>query len=59
MGGRQRGPSGGGMCTRIADSHCCTADTNTTLFSNYPPIKNKKGLMKKSKTNNFKCSKRK
>ena len=23
----------------IADSHCCTAGTNTTLYSNYTPIK--------------------
>ena len=47
MGGGQRGPSGGGMCPHIADSHCRTADTKTTLYSNYPPIKNKKGLYEK------------
>ena len=26
----------------IADSNCCTAENNTTLESNYPPIKKKK-----------------
>ena len=25
--------------TTVADSHCCTAKTNATLQSNYPPIK--------------------
>ena len=23
----------------MADSHCCMAETNTTMQSNYPPIK--------------------
>ena len=32
----------GGICTHMADSCCCTAETNTTLQSNYSPIKNKK-----------------
>ena len=26
-----------------SDSLCCTAETNTTLYSNYIPIKKKKG----------------
>ena len=29
----------GDMYTRIADSLCCTVETNTTLQSNYTPIK--------------------
>ena len=29
---------GGGMCIHIADSHCCIAEINTTLQSNYLPI---------------------
>ena len=39
MGGRFKG--GGDICIFMADSCCCTAETNTTLPSNYPPIKNK------------------
>ena len=27
------------ICIRIADSFCCTADTNTTLQSNYTTVK--------------------
>ena len=30
---------GGGTCIHISDSLHCTAETNTTLQSNYPPIK--------------------
>ena len=30
---------GGGICILMADSCCCMAETNTTLESNYPPIK--------------------
>ena len=30
---------GGDMCIPTADSWCCMAETNTTLQSNYPPIK--------------------
>ena len=26
-------------CVPVADSLCCTAETNTTLYSNYTPIK--------------------
>ena len=33
---------GGDVCILKADSWCCTAETNTTLESNYPPIKKKK-----------------
>ena len=29
---------GGGICILMADSHCCAAETNTTLQSNYIPI---------------------
>ena len=36
----------GGICTHIADSFCCIAETNTTLQSNYTPIKNLKALLK-------------
>ena len=32
---------GGDIRTLIADSRCCTAETNTTLESNYTLIKNK------------------
>ena len=30
---------GGDICICMADSFCCTGETNTTLQSNYPPIK--------------------
>ena len=30
----------GDICIRMADSHCCTADSNTALLSNYTRIKN-------------------
>ena len=29
----------GDVCTHIADSLCCTAETNTTSLSNYTPKK--------------------
>ena len=29
----------GDICVCIADSLCCTVETNTTMQSNYPPIK--------------------
>ena len=32
---------GGDMCVPVADSFSHTAETNTVLQSNYPPIKNK------------------
>ena len=31
---------GGDICVLTADSHFCMAETNTTLKSNYPAIKN-------------------
>ena len=34
-------PEGGDVCTLRADSCCCTVESNTTLQSSYPPIKNK------------------
>ena len=40
-GGRQS-QEGEDICIHIAGSHCCTAETNTTLSSNYTPIKKKK-----------------
>ena len=33
---------GGDACMHIADSCCCTAETNTTLTSNYTSKKGKK-----------------
>lgn len=30
------------MCVLMADSHCRIVETNTTLQSNYPPIKNQR-----------------
>ena len=30
---------GGDMCICMADSFCCRVETNTTLSSNYTPIK--------------------
>ena len=39
----------------MADLCCCVAETNMTLQSNYPPIKNKRTkkvhIIKKSKNN--------
>ena len=32
------------ICICIADPHCCTAETNTTLERNYTPIKKKKKI---------------
>ena len=32
---------GGDICIVIADSLCCIAETDTTLYDNYTPIKNK------------------
>ena len=30
----------GDMCILTADSRCCATETNTALWSNYPPVKN-------------------
>ena len=38
--GRREAQEGGDICLLMADSHCCMAETNTTLSINYPPIKN-------------------
>ena len=35
------GKRAGDIHIPMADSHCCMAETNTTLQSNYPPIKKK------------------
>ena len=32
---------GGNICIPMAGSYWCMAETNTLLWSNYPPIKNK------------------
>ena len=32
---------GGDICIPVADSRWCMAETNTTMQSNHPPIKNK------------------
>ena len=39
-GGREA-QQGEDICMHIADSLCCTVEMNTTLQSNYTPIKNK------------------
>ena len=39
------------MCILMADARCCMAETNTTLYSNYPSIKNK--LKKKKESTRF------
>ena len=39
---------GGDTCVPMADSCWCMAETNTTLQSNYPPIKNKSILKKET-----------
>lgn len=28
-------------CIMVAGSHCCTAETNTTPYSNFPPMEKK------------------
>ena len=43
-GGRSRRE---GMCTHMADSLCCTVEANTTLQSNYTPIKIKYQFLKR------------
>ena len=48
MGGREA-QEGGDEHTHLADSHCCTAETNATRLSNYPTIENlfQKGKFRK------------
>ena len=45
--GRWEGGSRGKekICILITDSHYCTAGTNTTVESNYPPFEKKNGLI--------------
>ena len=43
---------GGDICILVADLHCCLAKTNTTLQSNFPPIKKKSAL---GRLNNAQC----
>ena len=45
IGSGREAQEGGDICILMADSHCCMAETNATLQSNYPPI------LKKHKTN--------
>ena len=33
---------GGDTCILIADSHCCTTETNAAFENNYPPVKKNK-----------------
>ena len=40
-GGREV-QEGGNVCMPVADSRWCMAETNTALYSHYPPIKNKR-----------------
>ena len=40
-GGAGESQEGGDICIHEADSGCCTAEANTTLWSNCNPIKNK------------------
>ena len=44
--GDARGRGYGDIHMRMADSLCCTAETNTTLWSNYTPIKMLKKINK-------------
>ena len=51
MGGGvgRRLKSGEDICLLKFESHCCTAVTNTTSQSNYPPIKNRVKINPKDK----------
>ena len=40
-GGGRKTQEGEGICILMPDSPCCTEKSNTTLQSNYPPIKKK------------------
>ena len=39
LNGKEIQKRGSAMCTCIAGSLCCTAETNTTLHINYTPVK--------------------
>ena len=45
MGGGKEAQEGGYIV--MTDLCCCMAETNTTLYSHYPPIKNKFKTSKK------------
>ena len=49
----EAGSRGRGICIHIADLLNCTAETNTTLQSNYTPIKNKIHSYSRKKAYNF------
>ena len=40
-GGGRETQEGGDLCVHTVDSHCCTAEANTTLESSYTPKKKK------------------
>ena len=40
--GEREVQEGGYVCIKIAGSLCCTAETSTTLYSNYIPTKKEK-----------------
>ena len=42
--GRREAQERWDICIHMADLRCCSVGTNTTLESNYTPIKKKKGL---------------
>ena len=44
--GGSRGRGYGDICMDVADALCCTTETNTTLWSNYTPIKTYKNKNK-------------
>ena len=41
VGGLGEVQEGAAICIPMTDSGCCTAEDNTVLLNNYPPIKNK------------------
>ena len=41
---RKEAQEGGDRCIIMADLHCCMAETNATLVSNFPPIKKKRNI---------------
>ena len=43
-GYRREAQVGGNIYILIVDSCCCTAETNTILQNDYPPIKKKKRM---------------
>ena len=51
VGDGREGQEEGDICIPVADSCWCMAETNTTMQSNHPPIKNKFKKKKKSLSN--------